>query len=352
MQPMNSLQERKQKKGFAEIVNQTNFRAMIDKSIGNPARAAAFVSTLISVVNSNHALKQCDPNSIVSAALRGEIGMGLSLALGEYAIIPYNSTAQFQLQVNCLKRIAIRSGQYAKVGFFDVRQGEYKGRDRMTREPIIEWIEDDDAREALPIVGYYGFYILSGDYNGFSQTIYWTHEQILKHAGRYSKAFDLTKYRRILAGDFDDTFTMAEAKKLQQAGGGSPWYANPDELPHMKMCLKTIAKQLLGDGLAPKEVVQIIEEDDLTEKTGEPVYYADNDFLKPQAAEPQETEQVKEEEPLPVIDAEIVEEPKKAAAPARKPVKKTEPKPEPEPAPSVAEAADADEYDPAESFFL
>ena len=350
MQPTNSIVQKK--KSFSEIINQTNYRQMIERSVGSPSRAAALISTLISVVNTNPALKDCDPSSIVSAALKGEIGMGLSVALGEYAIIPYGKTAQFQLQVNGLKRIAVRSGSYAKIGFYDVREGEYKGRDRVTWEPIVERIEDEDEREALPIIGYYGFYVLSGDYNGFTQTIYWSHEQILKHADRYSKAFDLAKYKKILSGKFDKDFTEADAKRLQQPGGGSPWYANPNELPHIKMCLKTIAKQLLGDGLAPKEVMQVLEEDNLSERTGEPVYYA-NDAMKP--VEPVADEP---EADLPIVDAEIVEpekpketqeKPKRGRKPAQAPVVDVEP--EPAPVPVADAAAEDEEYDPLASFF-
>ena len=256
-------------RGFSSIITMPSNKTMIEKCIGDPARAASFISTLISVVNSNNQLQKCRPETIISAALRGEIGMSLSLALGEYGIVPYGDIATFQLQAKGLQRLAIRSGAYSAIDFFDVREGEYEGRDPRTREPKFNWIEDEDEREKLPIVGYYGFYKLNAEHNGFFRCIYWTHNQILKHADKYSKAFSLKKYNALLSGEM----SADEAKRLQS---GSPWYAAPDEMAHQKMCIKTIAKQLLGDGLAPKEIIQAIAKDNAQEGSESPVIYGDS----------------------------------------------------------------------------
>ena len=255
-------------RGFSSIITMPSNKTMIEKCIGDPERAASFISTLISVVNSNNQLQKCRPETIISAALRGEIGMSLSLALGEYGIVPYGDIATFQLQAKGLQRLAIRSGAYSAIDFFDVREGEYEGRDPRTREPKFNWIEDEDEREKLPIVGYYGFYKLNAEHNGFFRCIYWTHNQILKHADKYSKAFSLKKYNAMISGEM----SADEAKRLQS---GSPWYAAPDEMAHQKMCIKTIAKQLLGDGLAPKEIIQAIAKDNAQEGSESPVIYGD-----------------------------------------------------------------------------
>lgn len=269
MKQMNTLANpaAQAKKSFSTIINSNTYRPMIDRSVGDPARSAALVSTLISVVNATPKLKDCDPGTVIAAALRGEIGMGLSVALGEYAIIPYGSTATFQIQVNGIKRLAVRSGQYRKVILRDVRKGEFAGYDD-DGDPVIHWSKDEN-REELPIVGYYGCYVLM---NGFTQRIYWTHAKIMKHADTYAKAFKgkggLKIYNELVNGKLDDD-TVA---KLQD---GSPWFALPDTTAHQKMCLKTIAKQLFGDGLAPKEVMQAIQADDMAERSNEPVIYED-----------------------------------------------------------------------------
>lgn len=265
---MNAFDDRGQK--FTTFINTNAVKNLLTQSLGGPQAAAQLTSTLISQVSANDRLKQCQPMTILSAALRGEIGMGLSITLGDYAIVPYKETASFQLQVNGLKRLCLNSKAYRNIGCFEVRDGEFKGRDPMTRDPIIQWIEDDDQREQLPIVGYYAFYVLNGTYNGFTKGIYWTHDAILRHADRYSKAFSLETYKSLLAGKI----TGWDAQKLRN---GSPWYDDPTALPHMKMCMKTMLKQLLGDGFAPKStaLVSAMTDDNAQERDGEAPVYAD-----------------------------------------------------------------------------
>lgn len=257
-------------KKFTTFINGNAIKNLLTQSLGGPQAAAQVTSTLISQVSQNEKLQKCQPMTILAAALRGEIGMGLSLALGDYAIIPYNDVASFQLQVNGLKRLALNSKAYAKIDVFDVRDGEFRGRDPVTREPVIEWIEDEDEREQLPIVGYYAYYRLNEQYNGFTSTLYWSYEKIMKHARRYSKAVDWNKFDLLREGKI----TGREADWLRR---GSPWYGDPTEESHMKMCKKTMIKQLLGDGFAPKSttLVSAIAADNAEEQDGAPVVYAD-----------------------------------------------------------------------------
>lgn len=250
MRPQNSLSARPANKpiSFSAAITSDAMQNMMNKSVKDPAKVAALASTLIHVVSTNPKLADCKPETVVAAGLRGEIGMGLSVSLGQYSIIPYGDKATFQLQAKGLKQMAIRSGKYDVLTICDVREGEYLGRDPKTREPIFKWIDDDDEREELPIVGYYGYYKLNKENSGFSNSIYWSHKRILKHADRYSNAFSLEKYNKILAGELSPD----EVAKLQ---GGSPWYSLPTDTAHMKMCEKTIAIQLLGDGLAPLDTM-------------------------------------------------------------------------------------------------
>lgn len=241
MRANNSIvaQQSMKPQSFSTVINGDGMKSMINKALGDPKRAASFASTLISVVASSTKLKECNPNSIISSALRGE-AMGLSLALGQYSIVPYGDSANFQLSYKGLSQLATRSGQYKDFGVYDVREGEYKGRDMRTRQPIIDWL-DDDERENLPLAGFYGFYELQ---TGFFKSVYWSHEKILNHADRYSKAFSKDKYQALCEGKLDKN----EAIRLR---GGSPWYDEPLSEAHMKMCRKTVLLQMLGDGVAP-----------------------------------------------------------------------------------------------------
>lgn len=230
------------KRPFSAIINSVSTQNMIKTALGDPRRAASFTSTLISVVSSNDRLAECRPETVISAALKGE-AMDLSLQLQQFSVVPYGDTANFQISYKGMSQLATRSGQYKDFDVFDVREGEYKGRDKRTREPVIEWL-DDNVRVKLPIIGYYGFYELK---NGFGKAVYWTHDAILEHADRYSKAFKKDMYDKMIAGKLD----KAEVDRLRS---GTPWYDDPLSLPHIKMCRKTVLLQMLGDGTAPLSI--------------------------------------------------------------------------------------------------
>ena len=262
----NSITQTAKKPTFSMVINSSTMQNMIGTALKDPRRAASFTSTLISAVSSNTKLAECRPESVISAALRGE-GMNLSLALGQYSIVPYGDSANYQISYKGISQLAIRSKQYADFGVFDVREGEYKGKDPRTRKPVIEWIEDEDVREKKPLVGFYGFYELK---DGFFKSIYWTHEKILLHADRYSKAFKKDVYEALCSGKI----TGAEADKLRS---GSPWYGEPLSEAHLKMCKKTLLIQMLNDGTAPLSIeMQTAFREDTFQEKGEEIIYADD----------------------------------------------------------------------------
>lgn len=354
MKVSNSLTQRKENRSFPAFINDEKVkRGIIERLGGDVQTASRLISTITSVVQGNEKLQDCDYGSIVTAALTGEVGMNLSLALGQYGIIPYGKTAKYQLQVNGLKQLCIRSKAYSNIDCFDVRQGEFVGRDPRTRAPIFQWIEDEDRRLELPIVGYYAFYVLNEANNNFFRCLYWSHEKILRHADRYSPGFELEKYRALLAGELP----AEEVIRLQgnkQRKGSSPWYANPDEDAHMKMCQKTVLKQLLNDGLAPKSIQEAIIEDNETES--ETFIPDDNGFISNPTIiestgevvdEPQETPEAPKEAFVVEPVQEAAEEPKTRKR-GRKPAQNVETEPEPEP----QEMECVDEYDDVMASFF
>lgn len=294
MKATNSLTAKAKKPTFSMVINSDSMKSMINKSLGDPRRAASFTSTLISTVSASEKLRACNPESIVSAALQGE-SMNLSLALGQYSIVPYGDSANYQLSYKGLSQLATRSGQYKDFGVFDVREGEYKGKDHKTRQPMIEWLEDDE-RENLPLAGFYGFYELK---DGFFKSIYWTHEKILNHANRYSKAFDKEKYDAMQNGKMDE-------KEVTKLRNGSPWYDEALSEAHMKMCKKTILMQMLNDGTAPLsvEMQNAINYEKVTEQDGEIIFADDSRIVNAETGEVTETTS---EDNIVDVEATVVE---------------------------------------------
>ena len=94
------------------------------------------------------------------------------------------SEASFILGWKGMHQLALRTGAYKTINVTDIREGELKHYNRLTEEVEIEFEEDDDKRELLPIIGYVGYYKLV---NGAEKTIYMTKKQIENHEKKNRK---------------------------------------------------------------------------------------------------------------------------------------------------------------------
>ena len=248
----NSLTQQKKQPPFSAVINSDGYKKMINNTLRDPKRANRFVASVISAVSTNPTLQECAPDTILSAALLGEsLELSPSPQLAQFYMVPYDDrkrgckVAQFQLGVAGYKQLAIRSGQYLDIDAIEIREGEYKGRNKENGKPLFEFIEDDDVRETLPVIGYLAYFELL---NGFKKSVYFSKEKMLKHADTYSKAFSAEKYRDLQEG---------RVPKNEMWKYSSPWYSGFDG-----MGLKTVLRQLLSKwGVLSIEMTQAFERD-------------------------------------------------------------------------------------------
>lgn len=232
-------------------LNQDAVKQQINSIVGSK-RGTAFITSIVSAVQATPALQECTNPSILSAALLGEsLNLSNSPSLGQFWIIPFNNRkkgvkeAQFQLGANGFKQLAMRTGQYKDIDFLEIHEGEYKGRDKYTGKQVFEFIEDDDEREALPVIGYMAYFELL---NGFRKTVYWTKSKMEKHADQYSQAFSLDAYRKLQEGKIP----QSELWKYS-----SYWYSN-----FAGMAEKTLIKHLLSKwGILSTELITAMDAD-------------------------------------------------------------------------------------------
>lgn len=252
-----------QKQRFSVAITTDNYKRLISNTLQDPARAQRFVASITSAVAVNPALQECTPPTIIAGALLGEsLNLSPSPQLGQYYLVPFDckmkdrngniiyqvdqagnpikdergykvavteKRAQFVLGYKGYIQLAIRSGQYSDIDVTDIREGEYLGKDPQTGKPRFQFIEDDDTRERLPVVGYMGYF----EYlNGFRKVLYWSKEKMMAHADKYSPAFSAEAYRRIQAGQIAD-------KDMWRYS--SFWYKNFDD-----MAKKTLLRQLIS----------------------------------------------------------------------------------------------------------
>ena len=176
-------------------------------------RKGSFVNNLTALVANNAQLQECQPLTIMFAALKATaLNLPLENSLGMAYCIPYknnkdNTTvAQFQLGYKGFKQLALRSGQFAVIpNATDIKEGELKSRNRLTGECVFEFIEDDTQRAKAKTIGYASYFKLL---NGAESTFYMSIEEMEAHALRYSQTYrsknDYTKKSSKWTTDFDD----------------------------------------------------------------------------------------------------------------------------------------------------
>lgn len=251
---------------FSQAMETDAFKKVVAGALRDPKRANRFVASVIAAVSTNPSLQTCKPASILSAALQGEaLELSPSPALGEYALVPYKTKdkatgeivymAQFQIMTNGRVQLAMRTGLFEDLDSIEIREGEYKGRDKLTGKPVLEFIEDDEERETKPIIGYYAYFRLK---NGFFKSVYFSKEKILQWAERYSKAFDRKLYEKYLRGEVN-----ANSPWKEQTAVTAPWYNNHDE-----MAKNVVLRQVLKKAPKSIEMRSVEEKEEQIENDG------------------------------------------------------------------------------------
>ena len=272
---------------FSVFMNSEQVKSLISQAVGKNAQR--FAASIISAVSVNPALQECSQPTILSAALLGEsLGLSPSPQLGQYYLVPFKKkdkmgnvievNAQFVLGAKGYKQLAMRSGQYLDIDVIEIKQGEYKGRDKYTGKQKFEFIEDDDERDKLPTIGYMAYFELL---NGFRKQVYWTKTKMIKHADKYSAAFSADKYEDFISG-------KVPQKELYKYS--SFWYQNFDE-----MAFKTLIRYLISQwGVMSIEMQDAFTHDDAVINENGEASYVELDNT-PTAIEPPKAENKAEE---------------------------------------------------------
>lgn len=212
----NSLAKRQQKTGLTAYLTNDAVKNQINNVIGGK-NGDRFISSIVSAVQTNSALQECTNPSILSAALLGEsLKLSPSPQLGQYYMVPFNNNkkgfkeAQFQLGYKGYIQLAIRSGQYKKLNVLAIKEGELVRFDPLNEEIEVNLIEDEEAREEAPTVGYYAMFEYT---NGFKKAMYWSKKKMEAHALKYSKGYKAQKGYTFWEKDFD---AMAYKTMLRQ----------------------------------------------------------------------------------------------------------------------------------------
>lgn len=164
--------------------------------LGSEKKASAFISSVISVANGNNMLRNANPMTVLgSAMVAATLDLPVVPTLGMAYIVPYKGQAQFQLGYKGLIELAERSGQFKNIIDEVVYEGQLVKKNKFTGEYEF----DEDAKKSDKVIGYMARMDLI---NGFSKTIFWTKEEVEKHASKFSQAFR-SGYTSPWKSDFD-----------------------------------------------------------------------------------------------------------------------------------------------------
>ena len=166
--------------GLGVMIGSKSVQERFEKMLGK--KSAGFLSSLLTLVNNNNLLQKANPTSVLAAAATAaSLDLPVNPSLGLAWIVPYGNGAQFQLGYRGAIALAMRSGQMKSIVMTEVYEGECKCWNRFT-----ETFEFGD-KLSDNIIGYYARF---ETVNGFVKATFWTKEEVLKHAKRFSKSFN------------------------------------------------------------------------------------------------------------------------------------------------------------------
>lgn len=179
-----------------DLLDRDGMRKRFDELLGK--RSPQFISSIVSMVNADKNLQQAfyeSPMTVIQSSLKAAMfDLPIDPSLGYAYIVPFKNykkdigskkmEATFILGWKGMHQLALRTGAYKTINVVDVREGELKSYNRLTEEVDIDFVEDEDAREALPVIGYVGYYRLI---NGAEKTVYMSVKAITAHEKKFRK---------------------------------------------------------------------------------------------------------------------------------------------------------------------
>lgn len=194
-----------------DLFAKENVRKKFEEMLGK--RAPQFITSVLQIAASNDLLAKADPMSIYnSAAVAATLDLPLNNNLGFAYIVPYNAkqkdgscktVAQFQMGYKGFIQLAQRSGQFKTISASPIYEGQ------LTEMNPLTGFVFDFTKKSDKVIGYAAYFALI---NGFEKTLYFSIEDVNKHAGKYSQTFK--KGFGLWKDDFESMATKTVLKLL------------------------------------------------------------------------------------------------------------------------------------------
>jgi len=177
-----------------EILKRSDVQTKITEILGDQKKTKTFLTSAMSVIQSNDLLKKADQASIYQSVMTAVVlDLPINPNLGYAYIVPYKGQAQFQIGYKGLIQLCWRSGLFKTISSTEVYEGQL-----VEQNPLTGFVFDWNGKKSEKIIGYAAYFELL---NGASKTSYMSRESVDKHAKKYSQSFK--KGFGVWADDFD-----------------------------------------------------------------------------------------------------------------------------------------------------
>lgn len=235
----------------ADVVKQ-RFQDILSDNSG------AFIASILSLANTDSGIAQCEPNSVINAAMvAATLKLPINKSLGLAYVVPYDEKqkdgtyvkkAQFQIGYKGLVQLCVNTGLFRRINVIEVYEGQLIKADRFNE--IFEF--DESAQTGNNVIGIYAYF---ETVSGYVKKVYWTIDMVEKHGKAFSKSYD-SKYGR---WQNDTTFWMRKKTVLKNMI--DKWAPKSIEIQKAILSDQAVIK---NPDLTCSECVEYVDAEDLT----------------------------------------------------------------------------------------
>lgn len=240
-------------KKFQAVINNSYYQSLLQNTMKE--NKGAFTTSLMELFTSDPQLMQCDPNALMSEAVKAAgLRLPINKQLGQAYIVVFNNkdketgkiipTPTLIIGTKGYINLALRTNKYININKGTVYEGEFMGFDKVTGSLDISGEKISDVP-----VGYFAYFKQK---SGFEKIMYMTIDDVCKFAKTYAPTVKFSKIT------WQELKEQAIKQSVEGKGGGLGWYAGFQD-----MAEKTVLRQLLSSwGELSVDAEQVINADE------------------------------------------------------------------------------------------
>lgn len=223
-------------RNFQQVMDNSYYQTLLQNTLKE--NRGAFTTSLMELFTSDQSLMQCDPNALMSEAIKAAgLRLPINKQLGQAYILVFNNkdketgkivpTPTLVIGTKGYINLALRTNKYVNINKGTVYEGEFVGYDKVTGALDISGTKTSDVP-----VGYFAYF---KEKSGFEKIFYITIDDICKFAKTFAPT---VKFNNKIT--WQGLKELATKQSVESSGGGLGWYAGFQD-----MAEKTVLRQLL-----------------------------------------------------------------------------------------------------------